>query len=163
MYLYYTYKLNIYKGSIPGLERSPGEGQGYPLQYSALENSMDYPWGPKESDTTEQLYFRFQVYICIYIHCLTYVIWAWTGKVYKTLTIDAPVSPQNFIILTGNIPLSQKELKYQWQASGYIWNSSATWKADSSTHLLPHLKTVLRTCKSFGVPSIYTWGNGAVR
>ena len=28
-------------GSIPGLERSPGEGKGYPLQYSALENSMD--------------------------------------------------------------------------------------------------------------------------
>ena len=28
--------------SIPGLGRSPGEGKGYPLQYSGLENSMDY-------------------------------------------------------------------------------------------------------------------------
>ena len=28
-------------GSIPGLERSPGEGNGNPLQYSCLENSMD--------------------------------------------------------------------------------------------------------------------------
>ena len=28
-------------GSIPGLGRSPGEGDGYPLQYSGLENSMD--------------------------------------------------------------------------------------------------------------------------
>ena len=28
--------------SIPGLGRSPGEGIGYPLQYSGLENSMDY-------------------------------------------------------------------------------------------------------------------------
>ena len=28
-------------GSIPGLARSPGEGNGYPLQYSGLENSMD--------------------------------------------------------------------------------------------------------------------------
>ena len=27
--------------SIPGLERSSGEGNGYPLQYSSLENSMD--------------------------------------------------------------------------------------------------------------------------
>ena len=27
---------------IPGLERSPGEGKVYPLQYSGLENSMDY-------------------------------------------------------------------------------------------------------------------------
>ena len=28
-------------GSVPGLERSPGEGNSYPLQYSGLENSMD--------------------------------------------------------------------------------------------------------------------------
>ena len=28
-------------GSIPRLERSPGEGNGTPLQYSFLENSMD--------------------------------------------------------------------------------------------------------------------------
>ena len=28
-------------GSIPGLGRSPGEGKGYALQYSGLENSMD--------------------------------------------------------------------------------------------------------------------------
>ena len=28
-------------GSVPGLERSPGEGNGYPLQYSCLENSID--------------------------------------------------------------------------------------------------------------------------
>ena len=28
-------------GSIPGLGRSPGEGNGNPLQYSGLENSMD--------------------------------------------------------------------------------------------------------------------------
>ena len=28
-------------GSIPGLGRFPGEGKGYPLQYSGLENSMD--------------------------------------------------------------------------------------------------------------------------
>ena len=43
---------------IPGLGRSPGEGKGYPLQYSDLENSMDCMyslWGHKEMDTTEQL------------------------------------------------------------------------------------------------------------
>ena len=28
-------------GSIPGSGRSPGEGKGYPLQYSGLESSMD--------------------------------------------------------------------------------------------------------------------------
>ena len=44
-------------GSIPGLGRSPGEGKGYALQYSDLENSMDCinPWGRRESDTTERL------------------------------------------------------------------------------------------------------------
>ena len=29
------------QGSIPGSGRSPGEGNGYPLQYSCMENSMD--------------------------------------------------------------------------------------------------------------------------
>ena len=28
-------------GSIPGLGRPPGEGNGYPLRYSCLENFMD--------------------------------------------------------------------------------------------------------------------------
>ena len=44
-------------GSRPELGRSPGEGNGYPLQYSGLENSMDCVslWGHKELDTTEQL------------------------------------------------------------------------------------------------------------
>ena len=39
-------------GLIPGLGRSPREGKGYSLQYSGQENSMDYPWGRKELDTT---------------------------------------------------------------------------------------------------------------
>ena len=42
-------------GSIPGSGRSPGESNGYPLLYSCLENSMDRPWGCKESDMTEGL------------------------------------------------------------------------------------------------------------
>ena len=43
-------------GSIPGSGRSSGEGIGYPLQYSGLENSQSKlysPWGRKESDLTE--------------------------------------------------------------------------------------------------------------
>ena len=42
-------------GSVSGLGRSPGEGKGYPLQYSGLENSMDCPRGCKESEATERL------------------------------------------------------------------------------------------------------------
>ena len=42
--------------SILQLRRSPGEGNGYPLQYSGLENSMDCTvhGGHKELDRTEQ-------------------------------------------------------------------------------------------------------------
>ena len=41
-------------GSIPGLGGSPGEGEGYALQYSGLENSMDYAvHGVAKSDMTE--------------------------------------------------------------------------------------------------------------
>ena len=49
-------------GSIPGSGRSPGEGNGNPLQYSCLEYSMDRgaweatsPWVHKELGTIEQL------------------------------------------------------------------------------------------------------------
>ena len=42
-------------GSIPGFGRSPGEGKGYPLQYSVLDNShgLYSPQGRKESDSTK--------------------------------------------------------------------------------------------------------------
>ena len=48
-------------GLIPGFRRSPGEGNGDPLQYSCLENSMNRgawwatysPWGHKELEMTE--------------------------------------------------------------------------------------------------------------
>ena len=42
-------------GLIPGSGRSPGEGIGNPLQYSGLENPMDYIWDRKELDTIERL------------------------------------------------------------------------------------------------------------
>ena len=49
-------------GLIPWLGRSPGEGNGNPLQYSCLENSHGQrgmagysPWSQKESDTNKQL------------------------------------------------------------------------------------------------------------
>ena len=47
-------------GLIPQLGRSLGEGKDYPLQYSGLENSIDYPWGYKESDRTERPPFTFK-------------------------------------------------------------------------------------------------------
>ena len=48
-------------GSIPGLGRFLGEGKGYPLQYSDLENYMDCTVheGLKESDMTDKLSLHF--------------------------------------------------------------------------------------------------------
>ena len=53
---------------IPGSGRSPGVGNGNPLQYSCLENSMDRGdwWAPvhevtKQSDTTEPYPLRFVI------------------------------------------------------------------------------------------------------
>ena len=47
---------------MSGFGRSPGEGKSYPLQYSGLENSMDYSlWGHK--DKTEQLSFSQKIQI----------------------------------------------------------------------------------------------------
>ena len=56
-------------GLIPGLERSPGEGNGNPLQYSCLENPMDgepgglQSTGHKESNTTQRLHFHYVYFI----------------------------------------------------------------------------------------------------
>ena len=53
-------------GSILGLGRSPGEGKGYPLQYSGLENSMDFiVHAVAESDTTEKLSLHFTSYLIL--------------------------------------------------------------------------------------------------
>ena len=37
----HTIKNMLAVWKIPGLGRSPGDGKGYPFQYSCLENSMD--------------------------------------------------------------------------------------------------------------------------
>ena len=61
-------------GLVPGLGRFPGEGNGYPLQYSCLGNLMDTrslagysPWGCKELDSTERLtlslFFQFSLFL----------------------------------------------------------------------------------------------------
>ena len=62
-------------GSVPESGISPGEGNGYPLQYSYLENPHGWmslvgysPWGHKELDMTEWL-----------TDCLSPALWPWAG------------------------------------------------------------------------------------
>ena len=72
-------------GSIPGLERSPGEGKGYPLQYPGLENFMDcivhgvaksrtrlsaFTWSTKVFDFDEVQSTFFFSCLCFWCHIL---------------------------------------------------------------------------------------------
>ena len=61
-------------GLIPGLGRSPGEGNGYPLQYSGPENSMDYIVHGVEKSWTRMSNFHFHFTImgdeCDCLHSL---------------------------------------------------------------------------------------------
>ena len=72
-------------GSIPGLGRSPGEGNGNPLQYSCLENPTDRGawwatvYGVTKSQTQlsdfTSLHFWPQIiffFVCVYIYILLY-------------------------------------------------------------------------------------------
>ena len=58
-------------GLICGLGRSPGEGKGFSLQYSGLENSMDcIVYGITKSQTQRSNFHN--IHICTYIHAHTY-------------------------------------------------------------------------------------------
>ena len=79
-------------GSIPGLGRSPGEGKGYPLQYSDLENTMDcIVHGVTKSWTQlSDFHFYFLLYcpalVSIHDHCkdhnLDYTDLCWQSDVF---------------------------------------------------------------------------------
>ena len=86
-------------GSIPGLGRSPGEGNGNPLQYSCLGNPMDRGswWAkvhgiPKEFDLT----FRLNHNTVALQHCVSFC-WTmkWTSYMYThaPFLLDIPPTP----------------------------------------------------------------------
>ena len=59
-------------GLIPGLGRSPGEGKGYPLQYSGLENSMDYIVHGVAESRTQLSDFHFLFTFCVTYNFVSY-------------------------------------------------------------------------------------------
>ena len=58
-------------GLIPGLGRSPGDGKGYPLQYSGLENSMDCRVHIIAKSWTQLSNFHFTVFHC---YCFRFIL-----------------------------------------------------------------------------------------
>ena len=64
-------------GSIPGLGRSPGEGKGYPLQYSGLENSMDcLVHGVTKSQTQLSNFYFTSLHFRYIVICLPVMWWS---------------------------------------------------------------------------------------
>ena len=56
-------------GSTPALRRAPGEGKGYRLQYSGLENSMDciVQGVPKSQTKLSDFHFAYNIYITFFL------------------------------------------------------------------------------------------------
>ena len=84
-------------GSFPGLGRSPGEGNGNPLQYSCLENPMDGGawWATVHGVAKSQIRLRdFTFTLSILWHCLS------LGLELK-LTFSSPVATAEFSKFAG--------------------------------------------------------------
>ena len=62
-------------GSIPGLGRSPGEGNGNPLPYSCLENSMDRgAWWATVHELTKSQIWQTEQLMLMYINYVSYIL-----------------------------------------------------------------------------------------
>ena len=83
---------------MPGLRRSPGEGKGYPLQYSGLENSMDcIAHGVSKNWTRLSDFHSPRVYKCYlysthspafmyrffwYSYCVFFLVYPWIFQIF---------------------------------------------------------------------------------
>ena len=120
-------EMEVDVGSIPGSGRSPGEGTGYPLQYSCLEKSHGQrslagysPWGCKELDTTEWLNTHMTPYIWIYIYIhihealniwhILCILWFFRNKdwVESECSFMLPRSPSSLLQIKYIIPMPHR-------------------------------------------------------
>ena len=120
-------------GSIPGLGKSPGEGNGNPLQYSCLENRHGQrslagysPWGHKESDMTERLILHFT---CDLIdkrsfkkECLK------VSKNYLVALDLLLVVLLSRFTNTSSCNLLASSSRWKWASEGKIWSQRAVWR-----------------------------------
>ena len=125
-------------GLIPGSGRSPRERNGYPLQYSCLENSIDRgAWqgtvheGGKELDTTEQQHY----YVYIYIHVCTHIhIYMHIASLSYCWITNHPNNHHLLSLMHLNITICV------W----IDWNSS-----------VPHFSSCLEQCTSLSMLSLW--------
>ena len=141
-------------GSIPWSGRSPGKGNGNPLQYSCLESSMDGgAWlatvhGVAESDMTERLhylptiswkYFKSKIYL---IH-LTYCQGTFNFKESNMLHFSSFVCHFSRILCSLSVPIlgmsrAARSSQYGDHGKGYLLGFlSVTPFSDSFQHQRP--------------------------
>ena len=121
-------------GSIPGLGRSPGDGKGYPLQYSGLENSMDCIVHGVANNRTRLSDFHFD-FVNVLQLLLSTTLWYTTG-----------ISAVCYCKITQNL---------WWYSSVQVWLSI---KQLQCTHPYDKLLTMVRV----GLPKIILqikWSN----
>ena len=118
-------------GSVPGLGRSPGEGNGNPLQDSCLENSMNRgTWwavvhGVTGSDRTERLTLHFSVYIP---HLLYPFICWWTLSYFHILAIVSNVSVNIWVLASFQIRFSSGYMPKSGIAGSYGSSIFSFWR-----------------------------------
>ena len=112
-------------GSIPGLGRSPGEKKGYSLQYSGLENSMDYIAHRVAKSQT------------------------WLSNFHFHLWFHWPLNTNTAWLLTGNSsPLEGISIDFP-EKGGFHMSSGPPWR--TSCVFSPQDKVTLRsTCQTQG-------------
>ena len=90
---------------IPGLRRSPGEGNGYPLQYFCLENSMDCIGHGVAKSWVQLSDFHFHLFLVLQIMIVSFLLKKGTVKSYNS---------KKHFQLTENWFLSETTKKHQW-------------------------------------------------
>ena len=142
-------------GSIPGLGRSPGEGNGNPLRYSCLENPHEQrsltgysPWGCKELDRTEWL--------------STLSEWS-KSKTLKTPNTDEDVDQQESLSTDGGSAKWYSHLEWQFDSLVYkIKYMCTTWSSNHApSYLFNELKTYvhIKACTLMFTTALLTIAN----
>ena len=91
-------------GSIPGLGRSPGEGKGYPLQYSGLENSINcLVHGVTKSQTRLSSFTSLHTILCFSLFSASLV-----AQIVKKISLQC--GRLGFSLWVGKIPWRRERL-----------------------------------------------------